>query len=71
VTYQSLKEEDPDWTKFQNSITFRSTDPKVNASDFIKVPFKEALSLVARRQVFVNKGIAYVPITELFSIASS
>jgi len=41
------------------------------AKDFIKVPFKEALSLVARRQVYIHKGIAFVPIKELYSIASS
>lgn len=35
------------------------------------MPFKEALSLVARRQVFIHKGIAFVPIQELYSIASS
>jgi hypothetical protein len=32
---------------------------------FIKVPFKEALSMVGRRQVFIARGTAYVPISEL------
>ena len=36
---------------------------------FVKVPFKEAISLVGRRAVFVNQGIAYVPIVELKQIA--
>jgi hypothetical protein len=34
------------------------------------VPFKEALSLVGRRQIFIHKGIAFVPIHEVFYIAS-
>jgi DNA primase large subunit len=32
---------------------------------FVKVPFKEAISLVGRRAVFIHAGIAYVPIVEL------
>jgi DNA primase large subunit len=36
---------------------------------FVKVPFKEAISLVGRRAVFLNAGIAYVPILELKQIA--
>ena len=43
----------------------------MKASNYLKVPFKEALSLVARRQVFIDRGIAYVPIKELTSIASA
>ena len=35
----------------------------------MKVPFKEAISLVGRRAVFINAGIAYVPIVELRQIA--
>jgi DNA primase large subunit len=41
------------------------------AKDFIKVPFKEAVSLVARRAVYLHKGIAYVPLKELYSIAAA
>jgi DNA primase large subunit len=36
---------------------------------FVKVPFKEAISLVGRRAVFIHAGIAYVPIIELKQIA--
>jgi DNA primase large subunit len=43
----------------------------MKASNYIKVPFKEALSLVARRQVFLYKGTAFVPIKDLMSIACS
>ena len=39
------------------------------AKEFIKVPFKDALSLVNTRQVFLNRGIAYVHIIDLNSIA--
>jgi DNA primase large subunit len=35
----------------------------------LRVPFKEALSLVGKRSVFLHKGIAYVPINSLQSIA--
>jgi DNA primase large subunit len=35
------------------------------ASDFVRVPFKEAISLVGRRAVFLHQGIAYVPLKEL------
>jgi DNA primase large subunit len=37
----------------------------------LKVPFKEATSLIARRAVFLSKGIAYVPLKELYSIAAA
>lgn len=40
-------------------------------SHYVKVPFKEATSLISRRQVFLYKGLAYVPIKELNSIASA
>ncbi len=36
---------------------------------FVKVPFKEAISMVGRRSVFINAGIAFVPIVELKQIA--
>jgi DNA primase large subunit len=36
---------------------------------FVKVPFKDATSLVSRRAVFLNQGIAFVPIIELKQIA--
>lgn len=40
-----------------------------HASDFIKVPFKDALNLVAQRQVFLHKGFAYVHVSDLNQIA--
>lgn len=41
------------------------------ASCFVKVPFKEAISMVGRRQVFLLGGFAYVPVKELTGILSS
>lgn len=51
-------------------ITF---DPSAGtqASDYVKVPFKEAISLVGRKSVFIRKGVAFVPLRELYSIASA
>ena len=37
----------------------------------MKIPFKEAISLVARRAVFLHRGMAFVPLKEFFSIASA
>jgi DNA primase large subunit len=39
--------------------------------NFVKVPFKEAISLVGRRAVFLHLGIAYVPVKELTTILSA
>ena len=35
------------------------------------MPFKEALSLVGSREVFIHKGIAYVPLKNVSSIAAA
>ena len=35
------------------------------------MPFKEALSLVGSKQVFINKGTAFVPLKNVSSIAAS
>ena len=35
----------------------------------MKIPFKEAISFVGRRSVFIHQGIAYVPIIEFKEIA--
>lgn len=71
IKYQTLKAEDEEWVKFSESISFKTDAADSKPENFIKVPFKEALSLVGRRQIFINKGIAYVPIHEVFSIACS
>lgn len=39
------------------------------ANEFIKVPFKDALSLVASRQVFLHRGFAFVHVSDLNVIA--
>lgn len=41
------------------------------ANEYIKIPFKHALSLIGKRNVFVNKGFAYVHLSELTTIARS
>lgn len=43
----------------------------MNPHDYVKVPFKDAISLVGRRAVFLYQGFAYVPIRELQQIASA
>jgi hypothetical protein len=35
------------------------------------VPFKEAISMIGRRNVFLHMGVAYVPIKELYLIANA
>ena len=50
-------------------ITFNSKEQVIKAEDYLKVPFKEALPLIAKRQVYLLKGIAFVPINQLQQIA--
>ena len=73
LNYESVKEDDPEWKNFKADITFaliKQVDrQQAQASDYIKVPFKEALNLVAKRNVFVRKGVAYVPLRDLTTIA--
>ena len=57
-----------------NDIIFlaaRKPELGKSCEDYLKVPFKEAINLVGRRQVFIHKGIAYVPLKELYSIAAA
>lgn len=70
IHYEALKETDEDWRKYKESICFNSEGANQPGS-FLRVPFKEALSLVGKRSVFLHKGIAYVPINQLQSIACS
>lgn len=70
IHYEALKETDHDWVKYKDSITFNAESSNQPGS-FLRVPFKEALSLVGKRSVFLHKGIAYVPINQLQSIASA
>ncbi len=41
---------------------------QLTPADFVKVPFLQALELVAHRRVFVHNGIAYVPRDRLMTI---
>jgi DNA primase large subunit len=63
IVYETVKAQDPIWQKYENDITFKYGQS--SPSDFVKVPFKEAISLVSRRAVFLYQGIAYVPVREL------
>ena len=73
MNYESVSESDSEWRDFRKDITFALTKEQdkreAKPSDYIKVPFKEALNLVAKRNVFVRKGIAYVPLRDLTTIA--
>ena len=74
MNYDKVKETDPEWMDedTRECITFNYDDKEpAKANSFLRVPFKEALALVARRQVYIEKGIAFVPIKELTSIASA
>jgi DNA primase large subunit len=63
IAYEEVREQDDDWRRFSAQITFRSGPAP--PSDFVRVPFKEAISLVGRRAVFLLNGVAFVPIKEL------
>lgn len=75
IVYQEVRVTDQDWEKFEKSITFKHEGAVKGApalpSDFVRVPFKEAISLVGRRAVFLHQGMAYVPIKELQQIATA
>jgi DNA primase large subunit len=70
LNYEQLTEDDEQWKKYHEFITFNS-EPGTLPQHFIKVPFKEALSLVGSKQVFINKGTAFVPLKNVSSIAAS
>ena len=40
-------------------------------TEYYKVPFTQALELIARRECYVEKGNAYVPLTRIVSIVSA
>jgi hypothetical protein len=71
IKYESCSESDPVWIKLKEDICFQARSDKDKLpNQYVKVPFKEATALISRRQVFVYMGIAYVPIRELYEIAS-
>jgi hypothetical protein len=41
---------------------------EMNDVEFYKVPFEQALDLVAQRRVFLSKGFVFVPSTDLGSL---
>ena len=72
IVYDEVKETDEDWKRFEASIKYRNKkEDSPLASNFVRVPFKDAVSLVGRRAVFLYQGFAYVPIKELQQIASA
>ena len=86
MNYVQLKESDEIWQKHKDKITFSERgdmrhypqitiagklQSKIQAENYVKVPFKDALSLVHNKQVWLHKGFAYVHIQDLKSIAKS
>ncbi|CDW72196.1 dna primase large subunit [Stylonychia lemnae] len=72
ISYQVCQESDEDWQIFRHQITFKQLKLSDQIpSNFVKVPFKEAISLVSRRAVFLHLGVAYVPVKELTTILSA
>jgi hypothetical protein len=72
MNYEQLSEQDEVWKRFAEQITFgfdRFKGKRPAAKEYIKVPFKDALSLVQNRQVFLYRGTAFVHINDLNSIA--
>lgn len=72
IKYENCKESDDDWIKNGDKISYQAKKAEdKRAHCFVRVPFKEAISLVGRRQVFLFNGMAYVPTKELASILSN
>lgn len=70
IVYERV--EDDEWQKFGEFITFNAKTPQEHhQSQYVKIPFKDASSLVHRRAVFLHKGMAFVPMKEFYSIASA
>jgi DNA primase large subunit len=70
IVYEQVSVEE--WDKMQALITFNAKTPDDHKREnYVKVPFKEAISLVGRRAAFLFKGMVYVPLKELYSIASA
>lgn len=86
MNYDQLSEKDEIWQKHKDKITFNEMggmrhypqiniggvlQQKIQAENYVKVPFKDSLSLVHNKQVWLHKGFAYVHIQDLKSIAKS
>ncbi len=60
------------WISKQEEICYQNRgEATKNPENYVKVPFKNAISLVGKRQVYIHQGIAYVPLKDLYSIASA
>lgn len=63
MNYDQLKDSDKIWKDFSEQISFKfPSSKKPAAEEFIKVPFKDAISLVSNRTVFLHHGVAFVHI---------
>jgi DNA primase large subunit len=71
INYESCSPNDPVWVKRHEDIAFMSAKADARPENYVKVPFKEAISLIGKRHVFLHQGIAYVPLKELYSIVSA
>lgn len=49
INYESLKSTDTDWIEFKTQITFNATNNEIQPGHYLRVPFKEALTLVGKR----------------------
>lgn len=56
-------------TKLIHAAPFNAN--KVDAVEYYKVPFTEALDLVRHRKVYLQAGFAYIPNDELVSIITA
>jgi DNA primase large subunit len=64
-----------EWKNYKDQIAFgfrpKSIEMEPMMDHYLKVPFKDAISLVGGRHVFIKQGMAYVHINDLSSIAAS
>jgi DNA primase large subunit len=59
IVYEYVNQED--WEKYREEICFKiKIEADKRAENFLKVPFKEAVPLIGRRQVFLKSGYAFV-----------
>lgn len=56
-------------TKLIHAAQFNAN--KVDAVEYYKVPFTEALDLVRHRKVYLQAGFAYIPSEDLVSIITA
>lgn len=68
LTYKPISSEEK--SSIINELMQSTTglyDSQIEITDFYKVPFTEVCTLVKNRKVYLNKGFAYIPNTELIT----